>query len=269
MRVVIEPTAELYRLAARRVARAVRAKPDCVLGLATGRTMVPLYDELVRLHREEGLSFAAVTAFHLDEYVGVAPDQPGSFRRFVRERLEARTDLRPDAVRFPDAAAPDPAAAARAYEAELRAAGGIDLQLLGLGVNAHIGFNEPGSSLASRTRVKTLSDETLAANREGLPAIVRERRLAITMGLGTILDARLCLCIATGAAKAGAVAALVEGPVTASAPGSVLQLHPDVIAYVDEAAAAGLLRRRYYLDAEARERALEARPSGDESGDVR
>ena len=259
MRVVIEREAELYRLAAERVARTIRAKPDCVLGLATGRTMIPLYDELARLHESEGLSFAAVTAFHLDEYVGVAPGAPGSFRRFVRERLEARTDLRPGAVHAPDASAADPAAAARAYEAALFAAGGIDLQLLGLGVNAHIGFNEPGSSLASRTRVKTLSDETLAANAESLPAAARERRLAITMGLGTILDARACLCIATGPAKAGAVAATIEGPLTASAPGSVLQLHPEVTIYVDEPAAAGLLRRRYYLDAEARERALEGR----------
>jgi glucosamine-6-phosphate deaminase len=257
MRVVIEPEAELYRLAARRVAAAIRARPALVLGLATGRTMIPLYDELARLHDVEGLSFAAVTAFNLDEYVGVAPDEPGSFGHFVRERLQRRTDLRPEALHVPDGLARDPAAAARAYEAELRAAGGVDLQLLGLGVNAHIGFNEPGSSLASRTRVKTLSDETLAANLEGLPAVVRERRLAITMGLGTILDARTCLCIATGPAKAGAVAAMVEGPVTASAPGSVLQLHPDAIAYIDDSAAAGLLRRRYYLDAEARERALE------------
>lgn len=257
MRVVIEREAELYRLAAERVARAIRAKPDCVLGLATGRTMIPLYDELVRLHERDGLSFAAVTAFHLDEYVGVAPGAPGSFRRFVRERLERRTDLRPEAVHAPDASAAEPAAAARAYEDALFAAGGVDLQLLGLGVNAHVGFNEPGSSLASRTRVKTLSSETLAANAEGLPEGVRERRLAITMGLGTILDARACLCIATGPAKAGAVAATIEGPLTASAPGSVLQLHPEVTIYVDEAAAAGLLRRRYYLDAEARERALE------------
>lgn len=257
MRVVIEPTAELYRRAARRVADALRAKPDCVLGLATGRTMIPLYDELVRLHREEGLSFAAVTAFPLDEYVGVGPDEIGSFRRFLHERLEAQTDLPPEAVRAPDATSRDPAAAARAYEAELRAAGGVDLQLLGLGPNAHLGFNEPGSSLASRTRVKTLSDETLAANREVLPEVARVRRLAITMGLGTILEARTCLVVATGTAKAGAVAAMVEGPVSASAPASVLQLHPDVIAYVDEAAAAGLVRRRYYLDAETRERALD------------
>ena len=262
MRVVIEPEAELYRLAARRVAAEIRARPACVLGLATGRTMIPLYDELARLHRAEGLSFAAVTAFDLDEYVGVAPDEPGSFRHFVHERLQRRTDLRPEALHAPDALARDPAAAARAYETALRAAGGVDLQILGLGVNAHIGFNEPGSSLASRTRVKTLSDETLVANREGLPDVVRERRLAITMGLGTILDARTCLCIATGPAKAGAVAATVEGPVTASAPGSVLQLHPDAIVYVDDSAAAGLQRRRYYLDAEARERRLKG-------GDVR
>jgi glucosamine-6-phosphate deaminase len=257
VRVVIEPEEQLYRLAARRIARAVRAQPRCVLGLATGRTMAPLYAELVRLHREEGLSFAGVTAFNLDEYVGVAPGARGSLRRFMEEHLAAPTDLPGRALHLPDGASDDPAGAARAYEAAIRAAGGIDLQLLGLGVNAHLGFNEPGSSLASRTRVKTLSDETLAANHEELPAGVRERRLALTMGLGTILDARACLLIATGPAKAGAVAATVEGPLSASAPASVLQLHPDVIAYVDEAAAAGLVRRRYYLAAEARERALE------------
>lgn len=257
MRVVIEPEDELYRLAARRIARAVRARPRCVLGLAAGRTMAPLYAELARLHRDEGLSFAGVTAFNLDEYVGVAPGAPGSFRRFVQEHLAARTDLPEHALRLPDGASADLAAAARAYEAEIRAAGGIDLQLLGLGVNAHLGFNEPGSSLGSRTRVKTLSDETLAASPGELPPGVRERRLAITLGLGTILEARACLLIATGPAKAGAVAATVEGPLTASAPASVLQLHPDTVAYIDEAAAAGLVRRRYYLAAEARERALE------------
>jgi glucosamine-6-phosphate deaminase len=257
MRVVIEPEDELHRLAARRIAGAVRARPRCVLGLATGRTMAPLYAELVRLHQAEGLSFAGVTAFNLDEYVGVAKGAPGSLRRFMLEHLVSRTDLPERALRLPDGASPDPAGAARAYEAEIRAAGGVDLQLLGLGVNAHLGFNEPGSSLASRTRVKTLSDETLLANQTELPAGVRERRLAITMGLGTILDARACLLLATGPAKAGAIAATIEGPVSASAPASVLQFHPDVIAYVDEAAAAGLVRRRYYVEAEARERALE------------
>jgi glucosamine-6-phosphate deaminase len=257
MRVVIEPEDELHRLAARRIGRALRAQPRCVLGLATGRTMAPLYAELVRLHESEGLSFAGVTAFGLDEYVGVAPGAAGSFRRFLEDHLVARTDLPAHALRLPDGASGDPAAAARAYEAEIRAAGGVDLQLLGLGVNAHLGFNEPGSSLASRARVKTLSDETLLANQSELPPGVRERRLAITLGLGTILEARACLLIATGPAKAGAVAAAVEGPVSASAPASVLQLHPEAIAYVDEAAAAGLVRRRYYLEAEARERALE------------
>jgi glucosamine-6-phosphate deaminase len=257
MRVVIEPEAELIRVAARRIARTLRAKPRCVLGLASGRTMIPLYEELVRLHRSEGLSFAAASGFLLDEYVGAPPDAPGSLRRFVRERLADQTDLRPEALFAPDTTTLAPTAAARVYEDALRRAGGIDLQLLGLGVNAHLGFNEPGSSLASRTRVKTLSDETLAASHEALPTGVRERRLAITLGLGNLLEARCCLLLATGPAKAGAVAASIEGPLTASAPGSVLQLHPDAIAYVDEAAAAGLVRRRYYVEAEARERLLE------------
>jgi len=258
MRVVIEPAAALYRLAARRVADEIRANPACVLGLATGRTMVPLYDELARLHASEGLSFARVDAFNLDEYVGVGRDEPGSLRAFMLAHLVRRTDLRPEALHLPDGTRADPAEAARAYEAAIRAAGGIQLQLLGLGRNAHIGFNEPGSSLGSRTRVKTLAGETLAANRDELPPVVRERRLAITMGLGTILEARTCLWLATGASKAAAVAATVEGPVTASAPGSVLQLHPDVIAYVDETAAAQLARRSYYVEAEGLQRRLEA-----------
>jgi len=257
MRVVIEPTAELYRLAARRVAREIQSNPACVLGLATGRTMVPLYDELVRLHRSEGLSFARVTAFNLDEYVGVDPEQPGSFRHFMRVHLLERTDLPAASLHLPGAAERGAGEAARAYEARIRAAGGIDLQLLGLGVNAHVGFNEPGSSLASRTRVKALSEETLASNQEELPALPKAPRMAITMGLGTILDARTCLLIATGSAKAAAVAATIEGPLTASAPASVLQLHPQVIAYVDEAASARLVRLGYYREAEALQRRLE------------
>ena len=171
MRVVIEPTGELFRLAARRVAREIQSKPSCVLGLATGRTMLPLYDELVRLHRSEGLSFARVTAFNLDEYVGVDPEQPGSFRHFMRVQLLERTDLPAASLHLPAASERDAGDAARDYETRIRAAGGIDLQLLGLGVNAHIGFNEPGSSLGSRTRVKTLSEETLAASRDDTPSL--------------------------------------------------------------------------------------------------
>jgi glucosamine-6-phosphate deaminase len=254
MRVVIEPTGTLYRLAARRVAETLRAKPDAVLGLATGRTMEPLYEELARLHAEAGLSFARATAFGLDEYVGIGPDEPGSFRRVLCERLQRRTDLPERALHVPDAAHADPAAAAEAYESAIRTAGGIDLQLLGLGANGHLGFNEPGSSLASRTRVKALAAETRAANAAALP---RGIRLAITQGLGTILEARACLLIATGARKADAVAATLEGPLTASAPASVLQLHPRVFAYVDEAAAAKLARRAYYVEAEALQRRLE------------
>ncbi len=255
MRVVIEPTALLYRLAARRVAARVRAEPACVLGLATGRTMLPLYDELARLHAAEGLSFARATAFALDEYVGAA-DALGSFAHFLRTQLVERTDLPAESLHVPAASEAGAAAVALAYEAAIRAAGGIDLQLLGLGVNAHLGFNEPGSSLGSRTRVKTLAPETLASNRKDLPA-PGAPRLAITLGLGTILEARACLLIATGSAKVAAVAATIEGPLSASAPASVLQLHPHVTAYVDDAASAGLVRRRYYLEAEALQRRLE------------
>jgi len=257
MRVVIEPTAELYRLAARRVAQQVRSNPRCVLGLATGRTMIPLYAELARLHRSEALSLAGVTAFGLDEYVDVEPEGAGSFRHFLRVHLLECTDLRPASLHLPTAEKRAAAEAARSYEARIRDAGGIDLQLLGLGANAHLGFNEPGSSLGSRTRLKTLASETLAANRDDLPPPPEAPRLALTMGLATILDARSCLLIATGSAKANAVAATIEGALTASTPASVLQLHPQVTAFVDDAAAVKLSRRAYYREAEALQRALE------------
>ncbi len=259
MRVVIESSA---KAAADRVARtladAIRSNPHCVLGLATGRTVEPVYTRLAAIHRDEGLSLRGVTTFNLDEYVGASRDDEWSFYRFTFRHLVEPTDLPAASVHVPDGAAPDIFAEAERYDAAIGAAGGIDLQLLGLGQNGHIGFNEPGSSLGSATRAKALSEETLRANQEDLPALGRNRpEAAITVGLGTILSARSCLLLAVGSAKARAVAALVEGPVTARVPASVLQHHPNATVVLDAAAAAGLEARQYYEHAERLQRRLE------------
>jgi glucosamine-6-phosphate deaminase len=256
---VIEPEADAAadRVAAL-VAQAIRSKPRCVLGLAAGRTMEPVYAKLVERHEREGLSLRDVTAFNLDEYIGAAPDDAWSFRSFALRHLVGPTDLPPASIHAPSGVAPDVFAEARRYEEAIADAGGIDLQLLGLGRNGHVGFNEPGSSLGSRTRAKALTQETLRANRDELPALGRAApQAAITMGLGTILAARACLLLATGSAKAAAVAALVEGPVTSRLPASILQHHPEATVVLDEAAARRLQDRPYYRRAEALQRRLE------------
>ena len=259
MRVVIESSAQA---AADRVAQtladSVRSNPHCVLGLATGRTVEPVYARLAALHRDQGLSLRSVTAFNLDEYVGASRDDAWSFYRFTFRHLVEPTDLPAASLHVPDGAAPDIFAEAERYDATIREAGGIDLQLLGLGQNGHIGFNEPGSSLGSATRAKALTEETLRANQADLPGLGRDLpEAAITVGLGTILSARSCLLLAVGAAKAGAVAALVEGPVTARVPASVLQHHPNATVVLDAAGAAGLEARQYYEHAERLQRRLE------------
>jgi glucosamine-6-phosphate deaminase len=258
---VIEETPEaVYRTAASWMAELIRSQPACVLGLATGRTMVPLYAELVRLHREEDLALVEVTTFNLDEYVGVAHQDPRSFHHFMHEHLVSPTDLRSESVHLPDGFAEDLFAEADRYESLIREAGGIDLQLLGLGKNGHLGFNEPGSSLTSLTRVKALTRDTLHANEQDLPDLGSGRlEVAITMGLGTILAARRCFLLALGASKADAVAAMIEGPVAAHLPASTLQMHRQVTVILDAAAAAKLADQDYYLRAEALQRKLEGR----------
>lgn len=240
------PTAEAACLrAARLVARLLRDKPDAALALPTGGTPRRIYAELVRQHRAEGLSFARAVAFNLDEYVGIPPDHPGSFRRALRDALYRHVDLPPEHARGPDGQAADLPAACARYEAAIASAGGLDLALLGLGTDGHIAFNEPTSSLGSRTRLKTLADETRAANQAAFGAEPVPRH-ALTVGIATILDARRCVLVAFGAAKAAAAAKMVEGPLTAFVPASALQLHPRATVIVDEAAADGLRLRGYY-----------------------
>lgn len=256
MRVIIEPDAAAVAVrAATHVADLIRRSPACVLGLPTGTTPLALYGELVRRHREEGLSFSRVVTFSLDDYVGLPPDHRAGYAAYMNHNLFDHVDMDPTNIHTLDGRAEDLPDACESYEAAIREAGGIDLQVLGIGPNGHIGFNEPASSLGSRTRVKSLTRETLEANAPSFESPDDVPRLAITMGVGTILEARSCLLLALGERKALPVRDMVEGPITAQVPASALQFHPDVIALLDEPAASLLLRRDYYRDAEEARRA--------------
>ena len=193
--IVLPSPEEVCASAARIVAEVLAAKPDAVLGLPAGNTPRPVYAELARLRRAGGLSFARAQTFNLDEYLGLPPDHPASFRRSMEEAFFRNVDLPPARAHAPDGQAADPAAAAARYEAAIAAAGGFDLVLLGIGANGHIAFNEPGSPFDSRTRVVTLNEETRAANRAAFGAEEVPRR-AITIGIGTILASRRCVLLA-------------------------------------------------------------------------
>lgn len=225
-------------LAARRIAERLRSTPGLVLGLATGRSVEPIYAELVRMHRQEGLGFAGCRTFNLDEYAGLGPDHPNAYRRYMNDHLFGQVDIAMANTQVPDGLAPDMAAEGRRYEALIREAGGIDLQLLGIGENGHVGFNEPMSAFDSRTRGIGLTPETRRQNAGmfgGDPERTPSR--AITVGIATILEAREILLVATGAAKAAALAEAIGGPVSLRHPASALRDHPrfGVIADADAA----------------------------------
>ena len=240
MKIVVLPDAGRAALhAAGLVADYLKAHDRPVLGLATGETMRPVYDELVRLHRAGTTSFARSTTFNLDEYAGIGPDHPASFARYMDEALFSRVDIDRRRVNLLQGTAADPRAEAERYEAAIRRAGGIGLQLLGIGRNGHIAFNEPGSAFTSRTRLVLLDETTREANAPAFhPHPVPTH--ALTMGIGTILSARACVLLATGSGKAPAVAQMIRGPQTEACPATALQGHPDVTVVLDEAAAAGL-----------------------------
>jgi glucosamine-6-phosphate deaminase len=216
------------------------------LGLATGSSPLSVYRELIRRHRKAGLSFAGAQAFLLDEYVGLPPSHPQSYAHVIRAEFTNHIDIDSERVHSPNGVADDIFAAAKEYDALIAASGPVDVQLLGIGANGHIGFNEPGSSLGSRTRVKTLTEQTRHDNARFFTGIDEVPRHVITQGLGTICEARHLVLIATGGHKAEAIAAAVEGPVTASCPASVLQLHPHVTVVIDEAAAGQLKNADFY-----------------------
>jgi glucosamine-6-phosphate deaminase len=248
MLLVLKPNSEeLAREAARMVANAVQRNPALRLGLATGSTMVGMYRELVRLHREEKLDFSRVVTFNLDEYLGLRSDHPQSFHHFMQLNFFADVNITPTNIHIPDGGIKgNYQQYCASYEDSIRNAGGIDLQILGIGRNGHIGFNEPTSSLGSRTRLKVLSKETIEDNRKFFAAEEQIPQCAITMGIGTILEAKRIVLLASGSSKGAAIAKAIEGPLTASVTASALQLHGDVTFIVDREAGAHLKQQDYY-----------------------
>jgi glucosamine-6-phosphate deaminase len=248
MLLVLKPNSdELGREAARVVANAVRRNPALRLGLATGSTMLGMYQELVRLHRKEKLDFSRVVTFNLDEYLGLSSNHPQSFHHFMQQNFFSHVNVDPGNIHIPDGAIKgNYQQYCSSYEEAIRRADGIDLQILGIGRNGHIGFNEPTSSLGSRTRLKVLSKETIHDNRKFFASDSEIPQCAITMGIGTILESKQILLLASGSSKAAAIAKAIEGPLTASVTASALQLHSDVTFIVDREAGAELKQQEYY-----------------------
>jgi len=243
MEIIIQPTAAAAtKIASRLIAKLINAKPAAVLGLATGGTMENLYRELVA----QKLNWSKLTTFNLDEYVGLSPQHPQSYHSFMWENLFRHVNIAIKSVNIPDGLAKDIPAACENYERKISTAGGLDIQLLGIGTDGHIGFNEPTSSFASRTRIKTLTPQTLADNARFFGNESAVPHHVITMGIGTILESRHCVLLAFGKNKAHAVAGMVEGAITAMNPASALQWHPKVTVFLDEASASELKMQEYY-----------------------
>ncbi len=237
---------EMSKKAAEILAGEMKKKKNFVLGLATGSTPIGLYKELIRMNKEGSLDFSGVVTFNLDEYYGLEPAHPQSYRYFMNEQLFDHINIDKKNTFVPDGLAKEPERYCREYEKLIVDKGGIDLQVLGIGADGHIGFNEPGSSLGSRTRLKVLNEQTVQDNARFFENIGEVPGYAITMGVGTVMDARACLLVANGAKKAQVVASAVEGPVTAEITASVLQMHPRVFVVLDEPASGGLKRKDYY-----------------------
>lgn len=250
MEVVILPgSKQIGRLAADAIEALIRRKPTAVLGLATGSTPLPVYDELAVRHERDGLDFSRAHGFALDEYVGLPAGHPQSYREVLRREFTNRVNIEPENVHAPDGTAADLPAACQAYEDTMAGLGGVDLQILGVGTDGHIGFNEPGSSFASRTRIKTLLEQTRRDNARFFPSLAEVPHHVVTQGLGTIMAAQHVVLLATGAQKAQAVRDFVEGPVAAICPASILQFHPHATVLIDEAAASSLRLADYYRHA--------------------
>jgi glucosamine-6-phosphate deaminase len=224
----------------------IKRKPASVLGLATGSTPVALYQQLIAAHQAGAVSFKQVSSFNLDEYLGLSGDHPQSYRHFMQQQLFSHIDINTLNTFVPLGDAQDPIASCAAYEAAIKTLGGIDIQLLGIGRNGHIGFNEPSSSLRSRTRVKTLTRATIEDNARFFGPDEFQPHLSLTMGIGTILESKKVLLLATGENKAEAIKATVEGPLTAACPASALQLHEHAVLIIDEAAASQLSDVDFY-----------------------
>lgn len=263
MNVIVRDTYdEMSKAAAEIIAGVVKAKPNCVIGLATGSTPIGTYKELIRMHKEEGLDFSQVRTFNLDEYLGLGMDlgKPyhldQSYTRFMYEELFKHINIPRENWLVPDGLTEDPEAYCKWYEEQIAAAGGIDIQVLGIGGDGHWGFNEPGSSLASRTRVVALTQKTLDDNYESFykkAGFTRDQmpKFAITMGIGTILEARSAIMLANGAHKAEIVAKAIEGPITAQITATAMHLFKGSMTVIlDRAAASKLQHLDHYLHTE-------------------
>jgi glucosamine-6-phosphate deaminase len=238
MRIVVKQTpGEADLAAAREVARLLLMRPDCVLGLSTGGTVIGLHSALVKLHREIGIPFAKAVSFNVDEYAGVPPEHPGSCRFRIFEQLLNCVDIRRENCHLPDSEAADFEEEARRYELQISQAGGIDLQILGIGMNGHIGFNEPGTPFESRAHVADISDRSLSDKAEFYRKTGFAPRQAVTLGIRSIMESRKILLVAKGEAKREIIRKALQGPVTPAVPASILQLHPDAVVVLDAAAA--------------------------------
>tara|TARA_B100000700_G_C14982168_1_gene826969 strand:+ start:360 stop:1154 length:795 start_codon:yes stop_codon:yes gene_type:complete len=257
--VILKDATEVARYGADLFVAQLKKQPASTLGLATGSTPVALYQNLIEKNQQGDISFSQVTSFNLDEYLGLDGSHPQSYRFFMNEQLFDHIDIAKERTHVPPGDAQDPIAACQEYEARILAAGGIDIQLLGIGRNGHIGFNEPSSGLTSRTRVKTLTKATIDDNARFFSEDEYQPHLSITMGIGTILDAKKVVLLATGENKAAAIKATVEGPLTASCPASALQVHRDAVIVIDEAAASELADVDFYKHIEAENQKLLAR----------
>ncbi len=247
MEIIILPNAQaVAKRSADLVEAQIRIFPDTILGLATGSSPLGLYRELVLRHQEHGLSFSEVRTFNLDEYVGIPEDHPQSYRTFMNLNLFDDLDVDKANTHVPDGTMENPMEAGPAFEKKIAEAGGIDLQVLGIGTDGHIGFNEPTSSIRSRTRLKTLTKQTVEDNSRFFGPDEFQPKLAITMGIGTILETRRILLIATGDNKADAVRDMIEGPIASFCPASALQMHERVTVILDEPAARNLKYQEYY-----------------------
>jgi glucosamine-6-phosphate deaminase len=249
--VIVDSPADVGRAAADVVAELVRSTPSAVLGIATGSSPLTTYAELATRVRNGELSFEHVRAFALDEYVNISWEHPQSYHSVIHREFTVPLGLNPSAVHVPDGQSLNLEQACAAYESAIEEAGGVDLQILGIGRNGHLGFNEPTSSFASRTRVKTLSEQTRRDNARFFSAPEEVPLHCLTQGLGTITSARHLVLVAEGSQKATAVAKAIEGPLSSMCPGSILQLHPRVTVIIDEAAAAELTLTDYYRYAHA------------------
>ena len=248
MRVVILPSKlEASNFAANIIGKHISDQENAVLGLATGGSTILTYEALIKKYKQEQISFKSVTTFNLDEYVGLSPNHPQSYRHYMNNKFFDHIDINYKNVFIPECFDDDYLATCEKYESTIKRRGGIDIQLLGIGTNGHIGFNEPTSSLNSRTRVKTLTQSTIENNSRFFKENETQPSLAITMGIGTIMEAKQILLLGIGQHKSKAIAEVIEGPVTSFFPGTVLQQHKNAIVVVDKHAASDLKLYDYYI----------------------